>query len=111
MTAIMTTLEGVVHDFVSTLNANEQETVRGLILNPQVRPSLEWYGRVVTKYLQGPSATLLIQDVAQKYADEAVWRDLDSPQGLPLFEAGIILRESQAALSQNLVAKNRSSPK
>lgn len=99
MTEFMTTLKGAVHDFVSSLSVVEQEAVRGLILNPQVRPSLDWYKRVVTKYLQGPSAALLIEDIAQKYADEAVWRDLDSPQGLPLFEAGIILRESQAALS------------
>jgi hypothetical protein len=71
----------------------------GLILNPQVTPSLAWYKLIVEKYLQNPSATLLIEDIAQKYADEAVWRDLDSPQGIHLFEAGIILRESQAVLS------------
>jgi hypothetical protein len=99
MTELITTLEGVVRDFVSSLSVAEQEAVRGLILNPQVRPSLDWYRRIVTQYLQGPSAGLLIEDIARKYADEAVWRDLDSPQGLPLFEAGIILRKSQTALS------------
>lgn len=101
MTTTATTLQGTVHDFISSLSAAEQEVVRGLKLNPQVKPSLDWYQLVVTKYLQGPSAALLIEAIAQKYADEAVWRDLDSPHGLPLFEAGIILRESQAALSSS----------
>ena len=95
----MTTLEDVVRDFVASLSVGEQKAVRGLILNPQVTPSLAWYKLIVAKYLQSPSAALLIEDIAQKYADEAVWRGLDSPQGLPLFEAGIILRESQAVLS------------
>jgi hypothetical protein len=95
----MTTLEDVVRDFVASLSVDEQKAVRGLILNPQVTPSLVWYKRIVAKYLRSPSAMRLIEEIAQKYADEAVWRDLESPQGLPLFEAGIILRESQAVLS------------
>ena len=99
MTQPMITLEDVVRDFVASLSVGEQKAVRGLILNPQVTPSLAWYKLIVEKYLQNPSATLLIEDIAQKYADEAVWRDLDSPQGIHLFEAGIILRERQAVLS------------
>jgi hypothetical protein len=95
----LTKLEDAVRDFVSSLSAAEQDEVRSLILSPQIKPSLDWYKRVVAKYLQGPSsAAALIEDIARKYADEAVWRELDSPQDVPLFEAGIILRESQAVL-------------
>jgi hypothetical protein len=98
MAELMTKLEDAVHDFVSSLSVTERETVRRLVLNPQMKPSLDWYNRVVARYLQTPSAALLIEDISRKYADEAVWRELDSPSGVPLFEAGIILRESQVAL-------------
>ena len=95
----MTKLDSAVQDFVSSLSEAEQEEVRVLILNPQVRPSLDWYRRVMMNYLQGPLADLLIAEIAKKYPDEAVWRQLDAPQDVPFFEAGIILRESQALLS------------
>jgi len=104
MSELIINLEDAVRDFILSLNAAEKETVRQLILNPQVKPSLYWYRRVSSKYFQGPSALLLIEDISRRYADEAVWRNLDSPQGSSFFEAGIVLRESQVALGSTTSA-------
>lgn len=95
-------LKDAVRDFVSSLSVCEQDVVRRLILSSQVKSSLNWYVIVIKRYLEGPASELLIQDIIKKYADEAVWRDLDSSKNLPLFEAEIILRESQTALGPEI---------
>ena len=100
MSKAIDTLENVVTDFLSTLGAEAKEALRVLLLNPQVGTSLEWYKLVVKTYLQGPSALRLIEDIGNRYPNEAVWKDLDAPGGQPLFEAGIILRNCQIVLSR-----------
>jgi len=96
----MNTLQAVVNDFVGSLGSDGRQVVRQLVLNHQVKQSLLWYKEVVVRYLRGPGASRLISEIDQKYPDESIWKDLDSSDEWPLFEAGIILREAQAALKE-----------
>lgn len=93
----MTLTEAVQH-FISTLDPQARPVITSLLLSPQIEPSLEWYARVAALYLTGPEGELLKQQIEQEYPDEAVWKELDSSSGFPIFEAGILLRCAQLEL-------------
>ncbi|QVN23623.1 hypothetical protein [Burkholderia pyrrocinia] len=93
------TLQAVVNDFVGSLSTSDREVVRLLILNHQIRQSLAWYKEVADRYLRGPRAAELINEIERKYPDESMWKSLDSSPETLMFEAGIILRETQAVLN------------
>lgn len=94
-------IENTVSLFVASLDTSEREVVRGLILGPQIRPSHIWYDRVVATYLSGEAALPLIEEILEKYANEAFFRELDTPVKSYLFEARMILREVQAVLNSS----------
>ncbi|EDT39146.1 hypothetical protein [Burkholderia ambifaria] len=93
------TLEAVVNDFAGSLSVSDREVVRLLILNHQIRQSLVWYKEVADRYLRGPQAFDMINEIRKKYPNESVWKALDSSPETLIFEAGVILRETQALLN------------
>jgi hypothetical protein len=94
----ISTLGEAVSHFVASLHPPQRTEIRELVLNSQITSSVFWYKRVVADYLSSADADKLIEDIGKRHADEAVWREMDSPAGQPFFEAGIILRHAQALL-------------
>jgi hypothetical protein len=89
-----------VDDFVTSLTADQKYEVRHLLLSHMMTPSWPWYELIMNRYLKGPDARALLDDIEMHYPGAEFYNLAENTQGLPIHEAKMILREAQKALGK-----------
>jgi hypothetical protein len=98
-------LQQVAHELVSELSPTQLKSLADVILNHQIVESWPWYQAVLTRFLVGPDAPTLIREIEELYPDESALKAIESSADAPIFEAKMVLRESQE-LARKALARN-----
>jgi hypothetical protein len=92
-------LDKVVHDFVASLSPSEKLIVGKLIRNSQIAESWVWYKVVLSRYLEGPHAAALVNEIEARHPGGELFNSIEFTKGVPVYEASIILKEAQRVLN------------
>lgn len=90
-----TRFDAAVNELVAILSPDELRKLDALVLNHQVQESWPWYEMVLSRFLAGQDALPLIREIDELFPDESALRLIEATSDAPIFEAKIILRESQ----------------
>jgi hypothetical protein len=95
------TLAAVVDDFLVSLSDERKAELKRVILNSQLTTSWPWYKEVISSYLQGPDAKLLLDDIESHYPGTEFGNAVSGENpDMHAYEAEIILREAQKNLNK-----------
>lgn len=91
----MNRLTTVVEDFVASLSNQRKAELRLVLLSPMMSTSWPWYQEVIDRYLKGPDAKLLLDDIEFHHPGCEFGNAVSEYPYMHTYEVGIILREAQ----------------
>lgn len=96
----LTTLAAVVQDLVASLSDERKSELKTILRNPLYSESWVWYKEVINRYLKGPNAKALMDDIELHYPGAEFCNAISEHPHMHTYEAELILQEAQKALSK-----------
>ena len=94
----MNCLSVVVEDFVASLSGKRKEELQHLLLSPMMTTSWPWYQEIIDRYLTGPDAKALMDDIELHHPGAEFGNNVSEYPYMHTYEVDKILLEAQKAL-------------
>lgn len=94
------TLNEAVLALLASLDEMKRAELLGLVLIYRFEPGHKWIQSVIDMFDLSNSSQALIADIDRRFPDESALKLIESDSDQPVFEAKVILRETQTKLRE-----------